>query len=45
MPLRDQRIRARELAGIAARRRLTPTEKAEQDNLAHRSYMRAYRQL
>ena len=45
MPLRDQRVRARELAGIAARRRLTPTEQAEADNLAHRAYMRTYRQL
>lgn len=43
MSIAAQRRRATEIETIGGLRRLTPDELAEYDNLAHRSYMRAWR--
>lgn len=44
MSVREQTARREELARIAARRPLTPTERIECGSLDHRFYMRAWRQ-
>lgn len=43
MSVADQVRRTRELDAIRLRRRLTPSEQAEADNLADRAYFRLWR--